>query len=254
MYVDEELRHLESGGVETVPGVRHEHAWYYESAEDYLLTDVLDFCGCGYPVDAGEFVRDVLAHVHGPGNEELTAAEIPAPRRDEWIAHLIEYRRRESELFGGNDGLMMVVYYMLTNLELMEHGGCVPGWLTEHGRRVLCDLIELYGPSRFEDVEDAGGVRVAGDVERVDTNVRISALIPADIETGCGEYDPAGRFHYCPFYHLSFEITGSAVATCSCPVLETDVLDEHPVSGILPMRSEECREWARRHRTHWKAD
>lgn len=141
---------------------------WHESVEDYLH-DKLGFCGCGYPDDAAEFVRDALLSVYGVGDELVLATGKPVLRTyREHDAAAEALRRLARCVFGDDDGLKMFVYYVLTELGLLEHGGCVPGWLTAEGRRVLCDLITLYGrPTRF-DAEEAtdsasGGVLKAGE-------------------------------------------------------------------------------------------
>jgi hypothetical protein len=99
---------------------------YYEDAESFLATAILDFCGCGMPDAALEHVRDAL---------QLIKDLYDTNKYDEW-------REKELKLFN-SDGPAYFMYYFLDNKELTEHGGQVPGWLTLEGEELLDDLNEL---------------------------------------------------------------------------------------------------------------
>lgn len=99
-------------------------------------------CNCGQPDEAVRFLRDVLqllrdlSHVVWP--------TLQGPDRD--AAYRTAYKtweQRESSLIP-SPGLQMVVYYRLHALGLTEHGGSVPGWLSDKGHRVL-DALERFG-------------------------------------------------------------------------------------------------------------
>ena len=140
MYAKMELKKQEDGSYLTELDRPKVPERFY-SIEDYILERKLGFCSCGRPEEAGKFVRDVLASIHGPvpGNEKLTPTETEYKGYD-------NHMRNRAQVFRAHEGAAYFTYYMLTNLGLIEHGGGVPGWLTEEGRQVLCDLIELYGP------------------------------------------------------------------------------------------------------------
>jgi len=85
----------------------------YEDAGSFLGTKILDFCGCGNPDSALEYVRDVMQNIKGK-----------------------DFDSRKY------DGKEYFVWYYLDNKELTDHGSSVPGWLTEKGEEFLEDLNE----------------------------------------------------------------------------------------------------------------
>ena len=41
------------------------------------------------------------------------------------------------EIIDNPDGALYIILYLLNHAELMEHGGSVPGWLTDEGEEML---------------------------------------------------------------------------------------------------------------------
>ena len=111
-------------------GYYHESQIYYEDIIDFICTGILGFCGCGRPIDALIYIRDVLSLI------------------DEWTGHEFqkityeEHKEKEKALFN-NEGQAYFTWYYLDNLGLTDHGGSVPGWLTPEGEILLSDLKEL---------------------------------------------------------------------------------------------------------------
>ena len=104
-------------------GYEYEEVWY----EDLLLTlhsGVLKFCGCGRPKDSVRYVMEGLKIM-----EETFK---------------MEYRDQKClrEEHFGIDGAEYFFYYVMDTLELTEHGGSVPGWVTEEGKRFI-ELAEI---------------------------------------------------------------------------------------------------------------
>ena len=100
----------------------------YQSAEELIQCGMLGFCGCGIP---DENLRYVL------GGLELIN-ETPQGGRD-FSAWLADNKRRALDHFGG-ERARYFFYYWADKEELAEHGGSVPGWLTEKGERLLYAL------------------------------------------------------------------------------------------------------------------
>lgn len=82
--------------------------------------ETLEFCGCGIQGPTLGVFRDVMQ----------TFAD--AVEKNDWGA---AYTARE-KLFGGNTAWEYLVYYVLAAVDLTEHGGSVPGWLTDEGKCV----------------------------------------------------------------------------------------------------------------------
>lgn len=82
------------------------------------------FCGCGMPNAAcGALLRFLSLHERSDDSWERQRKE-----RDQWIP---------------DDGLQMLVLYLIDSLGLLEHGGSVGGsWLTDKGAAVLARLRE----------------------------------------------------------------------------------------------------------------
>ncbi len=106
----------------------------YDTAAEFIQNELFGFCGCGSPDDNLRYMRDglgLLEALSACGNTETT-----------WSADYAAWTARVKELFG-NDQSTYFFWYFLDKLELSEHGGAVPGWLTEAGKDMLADLREL---------------------------------------------------------------------------------------------------------------
>lgn len=112
--------------------VDKEEGCSWESPLDYALTHMLGFCGCGSPEAAGKLIRDILI---------VLEKQFDIPYE--------EYRKGIKDLLP-NDGLEMVVFYFLDNQGIIEHGTCVPGWLTQKGK----DLLEILKASPLDAPTD----------------------------------------------------------------------------------------------------
>lgn len=97
---------------------------HHESASDYMC-HVLGFCGCGVPESALAYVRDAMKAIQAMTERGYAKPDIDACYR----------------MFA-SDGERYFVWYRLDNLELTEHGGSVPGWLTDKGKDWLVALDE----------------------------------------------------------------------------------------------------------------
>jgi hypothetical protein len=103
---------------------------YHETAED-ALSSVFGFCGCGAPELALAYMGRVMRaiqNLQGDGSFEDRHAA---------------YEEASNALFHGDDGARYVAYYLLAERGLTEHGGSVPGWLSDRGVGVLFDIEAL---------------------------------------------------------------------------------------------------------------
>ena len=92
----------------------------------FLGCKILGFCGCGVLEKALLFVKKSL---------ELLEFEDRFENYEAWREKVTGHFITEScEYF---------TWYFLTEKELLEHGGSVPGWLTDLGKEILEDLKEL---------------------------------------------------------------------------------------------------------------
>jgi hypothetical protein len=106
---------------------RDSEGCHHESRGSFIC-DQFGFCGCGKPEEALDYVRQALQVVSDLKNLVWTKKET----YEAWS-------HRSEQLFK-SDGAEYFMWYRLDNLELIEHGGQVPGWLTEKGERLLEDL------------------------------------------------------------------------------------------------------------------
>lgn len=95
----------------------------YFTAEDFIQTHVFGFCGCGNTEDTLKYIRDHMQllddHKKNHFGPETGARYTFSPA---------EY----------------LVWYELDRVRLTEHGGAVPGWLTQFGEEMLHDLNIMY--------------------------------------------------------------------------------------------------------------
>lgn len=114
--------------------------WYkfnggdYESIEDLLQVGVLGFCGCGSPKENLEYIRRGLELINDPQPESVG-------RWGVWDAWWAVHKEKVLEHFG-NDRSAYFFYYWAHRYDLTEHGGSVPGWLTDKGKKFLAALNE----------------------------------------------------------------------------------------------------------------
>jgi len=111
---------------------------HYSNEHQAAHYGLLRLCGCGRPEDAFNFCREVLLafdrRPYNEGNGEWIDAE-------EAVKALILAHPSEAA---------HVISHLLTNLDLLEHGGNVGGsWLTKDGERIV-DL----GPVTEEQMDD----------------------------------------------------------------------------------------------------
>lgn len=101
----------------------------YPELTDFILTGIFDFCGCGSPEGAVKFIQDSLEHIE-LRNEALQIRGAEGDKVWEKI--------KEQEISNfGSLGCATFFYYWATNEDLIDHGGSVPGWLTDKGKIVL---------------------------------------------------------------------------------------------------------------------
>lgn len=115
----EELRDKEDGGI------KDKDHLYHQTAADYMC-HILGFCGCGQPLEALKYILNIMRWIKV--NSELNNASIY-----DSIKKAQEHWKELDLIFNGNDGAKYFALYRLSDLDLTEHGGSVPGWLTEKG-------------------------------------------------------------------------------------------------------------------------
>lgn len=104
---------------------------FYGDAKEFYQTKIFGFCGCGLPEENLEYIHDGLTHI---GAER--------PEHDGWDVWYKKWIEEGAVIFG-NESSRYFFFYWCDTQELTEHGGSVPGWLTEKGKQVLADLREI---------------------------------------------------------------------------------------------------------------
>lgn len=129
------------------------------------------FCGCGNPENAaGSLLRLLEQFEDGPGFEESGE-----PRKEPAYLALPRWLP--------DDGVVMLLLYWLSHLELTEHGGGVLGsWLTGTGQRLLEGL-------RREEADDFEGLFAVHCVHGFDVH-GFDAEGPG--RHACASVDPKG--------------------------------------------------------------
>lgn len=105
---------------------------FFPDAESWLQSRVLDFCGCGPIEENLIYVRDGLKLL-----DERRALVYEDQRTWE------EQLKLEASFFG-NKQASEFFFYVMSMRDLTEHGGSIPGWLTEEGENFIKDVDELY--------------------------------------------------------------------------------------------------------------
>lgn len=108
-----------------------ENGDFYEDAKSFIQTKIFGFCECGVPDASLMFVARVLKQVD---NLKQLVWE-KKQTYEEWVAD-------NKKLFGSGEAEYFM-WYFLDREGFTEHGGSVPGWLTDKGIELLNDLTEL---------------------------------------------------------------------------------------------------------------
>lgn len=109
------------------------NAYYYKDGIEFIQGGLLGFCGCGDPESNLNYLREVLSYIDlrvGFRTSEEKLKEIKAALFPEERA-------------------MDFIFYVLDEMGLVEHGSCLPGWLSPKGRELLEDLEELKAAGKI---------------------------------------------------------------------------------------------------------
>lgn len=107
-------------------GIEDDEGFFWDSMLDYLA-NLIGFCGCGAPDVALGYVVDGLKLIQEPFD-----------RPEQFLpqSYWSDLQARRADHFGAN-GSDYLFYYFCDFHELTEHGGSVPGWLSDKGKRFL---------------------------------------------------------------------------------------------------------------------
>lgn len=109
---------------------------------------ILNFCGCGLGTDF-DYIMGGLAFINQDGDK---APKWPQERDayDAWW-----FRRQDKEIAHfGNEAAAQFFYKWADQQGLAEHGGSVPGWLTEDGKKLL-SLMRQADALRPQEEDEA---------------------------------------------------------------------------------------------------
>lgn len=116
---------------------------------DFIHVNLLNHCGCGLPMDSLKYLRDALAWIH----EKSNFIDLEGQEWDDAIK--LWWAKRDSIFY--NEGIFYFTMYVLETLDLEEHGGSTPGWLTTKGEGLLEDL-NAHLPKEEEPVTSTDAV------------------------------------------------------------------------------------------------
>ncbi len=106
----------------------------YEDALDLIQSGMLGMCGCGSRELNLAYIRGGLALINEPRPENCSPAKANAWWWEDYFERIKKYH--------GGEGQKYFFYYWTDTAGLTEHGGSVPGWLTDKGKEVLGLLNE----------------------------------------------------------------------------------------------------------------
>lgn len=113
-----------------------------DSAEELIAVGLFKWCGCGQPWTSLAYALAALQNI-ADLKDRLWEKQITW---EQWNANEMALH--------GDSGRAYFFYYWADGLGLTEHGGSVPGWLTDYGREVLGLLHEWKA---IADAEEAAG-------------------------------------------------------------------------------------------------
>lgn len=100
----------------------------YESLNDLLQSGIFKFCGCGRSEDNLQYICNALKHI----NFRREVYDRKLTSEESWKI----IKQDEVKVFGSEDAAYFFYYWSDTQ-DLTEHGGSVPGWLSDKGKIIL---------------------------------------------------------------------------------------------------------------------
>lgn len=113
-----------------------EDGCHHQDAIEFIIERIFGFCGCGCPYDVAEYIRQALQSIYDIEQKVWTNKVT----YNEWKN---DNDNKKKKKIYSSQGAEYFIYYVLDQKGLTEHGGSVPGWLTESGKELLLDLNEL---------------------------------------------------------------------------------------------------------------
>lgn len=120
----------------------------YGDLEELVGTGFLKLCGCGNSGIAMQYVLDGLELI------DETSPD-PSSNQEAWSVWWKAHEARVMAHFK-SDGARYFFWYWADNEGLTEHGGSVPGWLSDKGRELLTALREWKSALSTCSQEEAG--------------------------------------------------------------------------------------------------
>lgn len=128
----------------TADGYEDDEGCFHDSAVSFYQSYFFGFCGCGCSENNIRYIRDGLQYIealmHGPNDRE--------ERHKWWVAMQVK-----GDGIFGNERSKYFFYYWADTKGLTEHGGAVPGWLTNKGEMVLQDLVQIVEEMDKEETQ-----------------------------------------------------------------------------------------------------
>ena len=93
------------------------------------IWSALDLCGCGNHALTLEFISEGMRILKITDDDDSDEG---------WTRKWEEQKKFESKYQGG----ALLLWYFLTNMGFAEHGGSIPGWLTDSGRFMFEKITE----------------------------------------------------------------------------------------------------------------
>ena len=106
----------------------------YEDATGFIHSGLMGFCGCGMPEDSLRYVREGMRILRNLQSDV---------DKDDVEDHYRRHKEACKAHFGSDGAEYFFWYWLNDTMEWAEHGGSVPGWLTETGEAILADLEQL---------------------------------------------------------------------------------------------------------------
>ena len=93
------------------------------------LCERLGFCGCGRPKESLSLINDLLEYVENYRSKPYTGAFQGA----EWDKHCQDDVDALNKVIADHpDGIKYILFYLISDKDITEHGGSVPGWIEDY--------------------------------------------------------------------------------------------------------------------------
>jgi hypothetical protein len=128
-YQDETVKHVH---------YEDENGCHFDDIGEFLQSKILGHCGCGMPEDNLKLVHDMLTIYQDFWDKGQDLKMLSDESKENWDKKQQDLKNYVHENW---EKFVYFFWYVMTDKDIMEHGGSVPGWICDDN---FLDAIKLW--------------------------------------------------------------------------------------------------------------